>query len=228
MPRYARKFVIITFVFISFLLSLIGCGGGGSSNADNGPVQASFCRGKLSFENADSENILFASAKGSGVTGGWIENQAGTKIGENLKYKTAASAYETMIRQKVNPLNEGSYTFKYYVGSEEFSIKKDLLSWVGTPDFQTAPTPPTWDSSFRNLSVSLPAVSGGSASYYVRLYYAVSPDTLYDQSQPQSGGLITMQVNVADDYLVMLVADIIENDQVVATTRHVFSAMALK
>lgn len=228
MPHNARKFLIITLGLIPLLLILSGCGGGSGKDANDGPVQAYLCRGKLSFENGDNENILFASAKGSGVTGGWIENQAGTKIGENLKYKPAASTYETMIRQKVNPLNENSYTFKYYVGSEQFSIKKDQLSWVGTPDFITAPTSPTWDSTFKNLSVSLPAVSGGSASYYVRLYYAVSPDTLYDQSPSQSGGLITMRVNQGDDYVVMLVADIIENEQVVATTRHVFSAMELK
>lgn len=217
---------IALFAIIAIILT--GCGGGSSGQNGDTTLKAALCPGKLSFENGSSENILFASARGSGVSTGWVENQTGNKTGDNLSYVRSANAYETMIRGSKTPLTTQNYTLKYFVGSEQFTLKKDQISWVGIPDFFSTPTTPTWDSSFKRLTVNLPGVSGGNASYYLRLYYAASPDTIYEQSSPQSGGLITMQVNIPDDYLIMLIADVIEKDQVIATTRHVFKEMSLK
>lgn len=216
-------FALSAILIISFVAT--GCGGGGSKS-DDSTISAALYPGKLTYENGGEENILFASVKGSGISDGWIENQNGVKTGNNLVYNRPANAYEIMLSSKNTALPAGTWVLKYFVGSEQFEQKKQNLSWTTLPGFLNMPAP-TWNSEFKRLSLQLPSVNGGNPAFYLRLYYADSPATMFEESSPQSGGLITMQINFPGDYLIMLVADFKENDQTVSTARHVFSVMTL-
>lgn len=226
--RTLKQLLLIITLF-PLLVATIGCGGGGSSsdNTDVKTLRPTLCPGTLSFEDGGSENILLAAVKGNGVEG-WVENIANKQIGDKLTYQPVGRISETMIRHTQTSLGENTYILKYFANSESFELKKEQISWVGTPGFFSAPTPPTWDGNFRRLTVNLPSVSGGMASYYVRLYDAAVPRMFTAESFVQHGGLVNMYVYRPGTYLVMLIADIIENGQVVGTARHLFSEMLLE
>ncbi len=206
----------------------VGCAGGGSSeNTDPANLQATLCPGQISYQNGGVEKIIFASVNGGGVSTGWVENQTGTKIGNNLAYVQGVNSYETVLSEKSLAIPEGNYSLKYFVGSEELTFKRDQMSWTTLPGFNS-PFAPTWDPTFKRLSVQIPTVSRGQAKFYVRLYFANAPDVLYDQSSTQDAGIITMGINQANDYTIVLFADFIENGQIVSVARHVFQSMSLR
>jgi len=219
--------LIFLFAIISVLILQAGCGGGGGGKSDVAGIVASLIPGRLTYENGGEENILFASVKGSGISDGWIENQTGVQTGNKISYNRPANAYEVTLSDKNTALPAGTWTLKYWVGSEQFELKKNNLSWTTLPRFLNSSSL-SWNSSSKMLSLIMPSVNGGNPSFYFRLYHAAQPSVMFDESTPQQGGLLTMQVNFPGDYLVMLVADFKENDQIVSTARHLYPLMELK
>jgi hypothetical protein len=218
--KTCAAFLIMLSVFVCF--GLCGCGGGGGKNSDNGEVRAALSPGIIQLENGGSKNILVATVKGAGVSGGWVENQTGNKVGSNLSYTGFSNTYETVIENLPN----GNYSLKYFLGSDQYELSKNMISWTALPVFLTTPTA-SWNSSSRVLSINLPNVSGSNPSFFVRLYNNFT-GTLYDESQPQNAGLITMQVNsVQAEFRIVLLVEFIENDQVSSTLRYVFEPMQL-
>lgn len=216
------------FLIFTALLTLVfqsGCGGGGGGKSDISGIVANLIPGRLTYENGGEENILFASVKGNGISDGWIENQTGVKTGGNLSYNRPANAYEITLSNARTALPAGTWTLKYWVGSEQFELKKTNVSWTTLPGFTNSSTP-AWNASSKLLSLNIPSVNGSNPSFYFRLYHAAT-GSIADESLPVSGGLLTMQVNFPDDYIVMLVADFKENDQVVSTARHIYPVTSL-
>ncbi|MDD2997796.1 MAG: hypothetical protein EOM80_00185 [Erysipelotrichia bacterium] len=211
------------FLIITLSIFLTGCGGGNGGSNDASNLTATLCPGRLSYENAGSENILFASVNSSGVSG-WIENQNEIKMpNSDLKPNNAANTSEITLKS----VPDGIYNLVYYAGSEQLKLQK-TISWTTLPDFPTAPSTPAWDSSSQRLTVNFSGIAAGNVSYYLRLYYGVSPDSMYYQTDKISGGgTLSMHVGQSGDYTPILVADIIENSQTAGTVRYIFSTMSL-
>ena len=201
---------------------MIGCGGGGSGNTDPATLVPTICDGTITYEDSGEQNILFASVKGggSGITG-WVEDQSGRRIA-NLTYVSTANAHEVTLSAATTPLSPGKYTLYYSVNAETFSVSRDLVWGAALPRFQSIPATPDWNSSSRIISVGPVSVNSGTASYYLRIYSAIS-DYLYVESTPVPGGVLSEYLPGRDDpYQIMVVADISEGGQVVHTARYLY------
>jgi hypothetical protein len=213
--------LLIAAIILSPLL--IGCGGGsGGSNTDPATMVATLCAGTLTKENSGEQNILYAAVKGAGSgVAGWVEDQNGKKIAV-LSYVSAANAQEVTLTSANYALAPGKYTLHYTVNTETFSVTRDLNWGAALPRFQTAPAPPTVNN--RIISVGPVSVNSGTASYYLRTYSGIS-DFLYSESAAVPGGVLTEYLPAGDNqYSIMVVADVVENGQTVATARYLFAA----
>ena len=212
--------LLIAAIILSSML--IGCGGGGGgNNTDPSTMVATLCDGTITNENSGEQNILFAAVKGAGSgVSGWVEDQNGKKIAD-LTYVSAANAQEVTLSAANQPLTPGKYTLRYTVNTETFTITKDLNWGAALPRFETAPPPPT--VSNRIISVGPVSVNSSTASYYLRVYSGVS-DFLYSESTPVPGGVLSEYLPATgNQYSIMVVADVVENSQIVATARYLFA-----
>lgn len=203
------------------LLVMTACGGGGGDKADPASLTPVLCAGTITYQDSGEQNILFAAVKGGGSgISGWVENPDGKKIAE-LAYVSAANAHEATLSAANTPLTPGKYTLYYTAGTETFTVSKNLEWGAALPRFLTVPPPPTYDN--RILSVGPVEINSGTASYYLRVYSAVS-DYLYSESTAVPGGVLTEYLSGSNDqYRIMVIADVIENNQIVATARYRFA-----
>ncbi len=213
--------LLATAILLTCLLT--GCGGGSKGNTDPATLIATLCEGTITYQDSNEQNILFASVKGGGSgVSGWVEDQNGKKIA-NLSYISAVNSQEVTLTAAKAALAPGKYTLHYTVNTETFSISRDLKWGAALPRFQTTPAPPTLND--RTISVGPVSVTSGIASYYLRLYSAISSDHLYSQSTPTPGGVLSEYISGSNNqYRIMVVADISEGGQIVATARYLFSA----
>lgn len=216
-------FLMVAGVFLTSLM--VGCGGGGGGNTDPATLVATLCAGTLTNEDSGEQNILFASVKGggSGITA-WVEDLNGNRVA-NLSYVSAANAQEVTLSAATKPLTPGKYTLYYSVNTETFSVSRDLNWGAALPRFQTAPAAPALNSFNRTVTVNSVLVNSGTASYYLRVYSAISADNLYVESTPVPGGDLSEYLSGNyDEFRIMVVADISEGGQVVATARYLYKA----
>lgn len=220
----SRKFKLLSVIFAAAIATMmLGCGGGGSGDADITGIVPTFCPGSRALENGGRQNIIFAAVNRAGITG-FIEDSTGTKVaGSDLISNSQANTSEIMA-----PVNvAGNYRFAYYINSERFEIPLNI-QWTTLPDFLAAPQTPVWNAGSRMLTVNYSRLSSGTANYYLRLYYSSSLNTMYDQtSADQGSGVVSMHVSPSGDFTPVLVADVIENGQVVQTVRYVFASVSL-
>lgn len=201
-----------------------GCGGGGGESSDPASMVATLCAGTIAHQDSGEQNILFAAVKGagSGVTG-WVEDQNGKRIA-NLSYVSAANSQELTLSAATTALTPGKYTLYYSVNTETFSVSRNLDWGAALPRFQTAPAPPDWNPANRIISVGPVSVNSGTAAYYLRVYSAVS-DYLYTQSTPVPGGVLSEYLSSTDsEFRIMVIADVSEGGQIVATARYFYKA----
>jgi hypothetical protein len=207
-------------------MALTGCGGGGGGeNTDPASMVATLCAGTLTYQDSGEQNILFAAVKGAGSgVSGWVEDQNGKKIA-NLSYVSAANSQEATLTAANTPLTPGKYTLYYSVNSETFSVSRTLNWGAALPRFQSMPNPPEWNPTNRTVSVAPVTVTPGIAAYYLRVYSAISYDYLYTQSTPVPGGVLSEYLSSSNNqFRIMVVADVSEGAQIVATARYFFKA----
>ncbi|HNX76446.1 MAG TPA: hypothetical protein PLM07_02685 [Candidatus Rifleibacterium sp.] len=211
-----RFYAVVCILALTGMVTLCGCGGGGSGDSGGGSaLNSGICAG-FKYQGSEKKNIIFARVNRSGVTG-YIENANGAKVSGNLVSNSQANTSEIMMETSTI----GTYKLVYFDNSERFEITRDL-SWTTIPDFSTVPSPPVWTSSSM-LTVNYSSVNAGNASYYLRLFYSYSPDTMYQQtSSSPGGGVISMNINADGAFIPVLVADVIENDQLTGTVRYFF------
>jgi len=221
MNHLSRAYMLLVAAIV-FAPLLIGCGGGGGNNADPATMVATLCDGTITYQDSGEQNILFAAIKGAGSgVAGWVEDQNGKKIAD-LSYVSAANSQEVTVSAASQPLAPGKYTLHYTVNTETFSLTRDLSWGAALPRFQTAPPPPTISNNI--ISVGPVSVNSSTASYYLRIYAGIGYSYLYSESTPIPGGLLSTYLPTTDNqYSVMVVADIIENGQIVSTARYLFS-----
>ncbi len=212
--------VILIFIMVGILF-VTGCGGGGGSNDDSAAtLQPGLCAG-FKYQGSEKKNIIFAAVNRSGITG-HIETTTGAKLpGSDLVSNSQANTSEVMLENATI----GTYKFVYFVNSERFEISKDI-SWTTIADFSAVPADPTWTTNSM-LSVTYSAVNAGNVNYYLRLFYSYSPNTMYQQtSTSPGGGVLSMNVNTTGNFIPVLVADVIENDQLASTVRYFFAEVS--
>ncbi len=207
-------------------LSSAGCGGGGGSDAvDPATLVATLATGKLSTDGAGNQDILFASVGGSGVSGGWIEDVNGNKIaGSDLAMENTTSRYEVLMQRGEGGFTAGTYVLKYFVNGEALTYKRENLQWTTAAQFQTAPDPLNWNAINRLLTVSYNPVNGANVRYFLRIYSAVT-GSLYRETQPTNGFMITETISFPGEYRVVLNAEVLENGLVVSTAKHNFTTV---
>ena len=216
--------ILLSLAAIVFAPLLIGCGGGGGgSNTDPAAMVPTLCAGTITYQDSGEQNILFAAVKGAGSgVSGWVEDQNGKKIAV-LSYVSAANAQEVTLTSANYALAAGKYTLHYTVNTETFSISRELNWGAALPRFQTVPAPPTVSNNI--ISVGPVDVNSGTASYYLRIYSGISSGYLYSESAPIPGGVLSEYLPATDNqFSIMVVADVVENSQTVATARYLFTA----
>lgn len=199
------------------MLLVTGCGGGGSGgDGSTATLKPGMCAG-FKYQGSEKKNIIFATVNRSGVTG-HIETNTGAKLpGSDLVSNSQANTSEVMLESSTI----GTYKFVYFENSERFELSKDI-NWTTIPDFSAVPADPVWVTSSM-LSVNYSPVNAGSANYYLRLFYSYSPNTMYQQtSVSPGGGVISMSVNTTGNFIPVLIADVIESDQLASTVRYFF------
>ena len=213
-------------IFICMLgavLLISGCGGGGGGDGETGVVdiRPSLCPG-IRYETADEKNIIFASVNRSGITG-YIETVNGTKVaGSDLVSNGQANTSEIMVLNNT----PGTYRFVYYVNSERYEITREI-QWTTLPGIKGTPIP-EWRADNKTFTVTHSGLTNGLGSFYLRLYYSVSLNTMYYQTSTSQGNspLVT-RVSSAGDYVPVYVADIIEGDQLKGTLRYIFGSIPM-
>lgn len=211
------------FIFLTIILT-IGCGGGsGSLDSDPSSFSASLAAGKLSFEGGTTQDTLYASVNGTGVAGGWIEDQSGNKLtGSDLILENATGRYEVLLKRIAGSFTAGTYVLKYFLNGQTYELKKDGIQWTTATEFFPAPTPPVWDSSSRLLTVRYQSLSGSTVKYYLSIYSAIT-GTLYRETPRTYGPEISEYISTSGDYRVVLNAEVIENETIVSTSKHSFA-----
>jgi hypothetical protein len=221
MKNLTCKILLPTFISLCIIIAT-GCGGGGGGDSVNAvDLKPGFCAGFKYQESGGKKNIILAVINRAGVSG-HIENSTGTTLpGSNLVSNSQANTSEIMVEATL----AGTYKFVYYIGSERFEVTRDI-QWTTIPDFTSVPQTPFWTSPSQ-LSVTYSAINAGNASYYLRLFYAESLNTMYQQtSSSPGGGVLTMNVNVTGNFVPVLIADAYENDQLSSTVRYIFNPIS--
>lgn len=215
--------------FLLLILSLItplltGCGGGGGgASTDPASLVATIATGKLSIEGGEIKDTLSASVGGGGVAGGWIEDQTGNKLaGSDLVMENTVGRYEVMLQRGQGGFPAGTYVLKYFVNGETLELKKENLQWTTAAQFLPAPAAPDFTNGI--LTLSYQPVSGSSVRYYARIYSAIT-GTLYRETIPTSGLVITENISFPGQYRVVLHAEVIENGQTVSIARHNYTGI---
>lgn len=226
MSEIFRFKVIFLWFTAAALLLLSGCGGSGSGgSADPASLIATLATGKLTVDGGATQDILFASVGGAGVAGGWIEDVNGNKLaGSDLVMENTTGRYEVMVARASNGFAAGTYVLKYFVNSETLEYKRENLDWVNAAQFVPAPSTPSWNPTNNILTVGYQPVNGSSVRYYLRIYSAIT-GTLYRETIPTNGLVITENISFPGQYRVVLTAEVLENDRVVSTAKHNFTTV---
>ncbi|RCK79147.1 MAG: hypothetical protein OZSIB_0261 [Candidatus Ozemobacter sibiricus] len=177
--------------------------------------------GKMTQEGSSDMDILFASAKGTGISGGWIENQQGVKLpGSDLLFESVTGRYERLLTRTTDGFPPGTYVLKYLQGGETKEYKPHPLSWTVLPRFPSAPVK-MWDAFSRTLTVQFSPIPGAAVRYFLRLY---NPNTgvLRKETFDTAGTEIREYVPDSGELQVMLVGDIREGDSLKARILHFF------
>lgn len=214
---------LICILFTSLLI--IGCGGGNDNGESFEGLEVVLAPGKITGENSGTKDLLFASVRGTGIAGGRVEDNNGKELGDLVPINQTG-AYEFVQELPEGGFIGGQYTLIYHQNADTFE-KKKTLTWGTLQPFTPAPTTPDWDSNTKRLTLNyslLPA--GGTVNYHLRLYSDLS-DNLIRQSPKIQGPMIVEHVPSARKYRILLVAEVLENNEVVSTIRHVFSTRDL-
>ncbi|NLI75634.1 MAG: hypothetical protein GX442_04225 [Candidatus Riflebacteria bacterium] len=204
------------------VLALLGCGGGGSggSGATSGVFEGVLVPVKMSQEGSSDMDGLFATVKGDKVSGGWIENQQGTKLmGSDLLLNSVTGKYEVLLTKNPDTFPAGTYVLKYMVNGETREYKPNPLSWTPLTRFQSVTK--DWDPVTRYLRVQFNALVGASVRYYLRMYNPNS-GLLRKETFETTATEIREFVPDSGTMQVMLVADILEGNAVVGKVLHFF------
>ncbi len=207
------------------LLALVGCGGGGGGGggATGGALELALVPGKMTQEGSSNMDVLFATAKGTGVSGGWIENQQGVKIpGSDLSFESVTGRYERLLTRPTDGFPTGTYVLKYLHGGETKEYRPNPLSWTVLPRFPSAPVK-MWDSFTRYLTVQFSSIPGASVRYFLRMYNPNS-GLLRKETFDTTASEIREYVPDIGDMQVMLVGDIREGGVLKARILHFFQA----
>ncbi len=210
-------------IFICMLIAVLlvsGCGGGGGETSVI-DIKPSLCPG-IRYETSDKKNMIFASVNRSGITG-YIETINGTKLaGSDLVSNGQANTSEIMVITNT----PGNYRLVYYVNSERYEITREI-QWTILPDLVSPPLQ-EWQSANQTLTVTHSGLTNGLGTFYLRLFYSVSLNTMYYQtSNSQGNSPLMMRVTSPGDYVPVYVADIIEGDQLKGTLRYIFGSIPM-
>jgi hypothetical protein len=223
--KYHSRILPVLLIFLIIIICT-GCGGGsGGGNTDPSVFSANLAVGKISFEGSTTQDTLYASVTGSGIGGGWIEDQVGNKLaGSDLSLESSTGKYEVLLRRSVGGFAAGTYVLKYFLDGQTYELKKENLQWITAPDFYPAPNPPEWNSSSRLLTVRYQPVSGSSVRYFLSIYSDIT-GTLYRETPYTYGPEISEYISAPGDYRIVLNAEILENGVLVNTARYSFSSV---
>ena len=218
---FFKNIAVVIMVITSLIIT--GCGGSGSSSGDSSTFIAQLAAGKISMQNSGTRDSLYAFIKGSGVGGGWIEDQAGNKLtNSDLVLNNVNGKYEVLIDRSSGGFPAGTYVLKYFLNGDVFELKKEQLEWTTVPVFNPAPNPPVYNQSTKTVTVSYQPVSGSRVEYYLSIYSAVT-GTLYRETSTTPGTEISEYLPVSGDYQIRLNADVYQNDVLTYTVKHWFT-----
>jgi len=214
-----------TFVWLFVLgisISMLGCGVAGSSgNPPPTSFEVRLVPGKMTQEGSGDLDVIFASAKGTGITGGWLETQQGNKISNsNLVYENLTGRYETMIARNTDGFPAGEYVLKYMESGTTKEFKPGHLSWTTLSRFPPSPVL-SWDGLSRILKAQFNSIPGADVQYYLRLY---NPDSGYLRkvTPDTTGNQISEFLPETGKIRVMLVGDVFEGGVMKARILHFF------
>lgn len=208
----------------AILLLTVGCGGGGSSESGgitSGPVEVVLAPVKIFREGSSSALGMFAAARGSGVTGGRIEDSLNNRLlNSDLIFENAANRYQVLLESGSGGFQAGTYNLKYFVGGETLEYKRENIEWTTIPDFNTALNL-SWNPTTRYLTVSAPTLPG-NVRYRLELYDADSGFFRRQTEDTMNPVSIVEYVAESGNYRVAVSADIIESGQVKARCLYFF------
>lgn len=214
--------LILVLMIIPVLFSLLGCGIGGSGGSPpESAFEARLVPGKMTQEGSDDLDVLYASIKGTGITGGWLETQQGTKIpGSDLLFESLTGRYEVLLTRPVDGFPAGEYKLKYTESGTTKEFKAGQLAWAALIRFPSSPTL-SWDGLTRTLRVQYNSIPGANVAYFLRVY---NPDSgfLRKETYPSSGNEIREFLPETGNLQVMLVGDVLEGGTLKARILHFF------
>jgi len=206
------------------LLCITGCGGGSSSSSSTS-FEVYNVAVKIAQENSGETDGIFASARGSGITGGWLETANSVKItGSDLVMENVTGAYETFMARASGGYPSGEYSLAYLDGGETKRLVKSL-DWTIIPKFPSSPTL-SWDSSSKFLTVNFSSLPSGSAKYLLRLYNS-DTGSLRRETYETVGNEIREYVSQAGNYKVLLIGNVYESDALKSKAVYIFQNITL-
>lgn len=220
--KIIKSFTAIFACMLVAVLLVSGCGGGGGSGETSVvDIRPSLCPG-IRYEPADEKNMIFASVNRAGITG-YIESADGKKVaGSDLVSNSQANSSEIMVISNT----PGNYRLVYYVNSERYEITREI-QWTTLPSLVSPPLH-EWQSANKTLTVTHSGLTNGLGTFYLRLFYSVSLNTMYYQTSASQGNSPLMtRVTSPGDYVPVYVADIIEGDQLKGTLRYNFGSIPM-
>lgn len=194
------------------ILCSLGCGGGGSGNGGgitSGALVAVLVPIKISTAGSTDQDGIFASIKGAGTSGGWIEDTKATRIpNSDLVMEPVANAYQMVLKGDPGIFLTGAYTLKYTLNGTVQEYKPGNLEWTTPPRF-TSGVSYTWDPNSRYLTITAPNLPG-SVKYQIELYSYETGNLRRQSNEFISGGSITEYVSESGSFQVVLVANVYE------------------
>lgn len=204
--------ILLLYVLIfGFLLS--GCKSGSSDSSDTGVFEAVLVPGKLANQGSGDQDILYASIRGSNISGGWIEDPQGAVIqSSNMVFENAVNKYEVILARNTGGFAPGDYTLKYTKGGETLEYKAQNLSWTIAPAFTSAPNM-TWNNFTRTLTITNISLAGSAQKFYLRLYNGDTGYLRYE-TYDTSSTTITEYISQTGNYQVVLMGDVYESGSI--------------
>lgn len=213
-----------TFIYLLlFITGILGCGGSSGDSTDSMYTTANLCVGKKSYEGGTINDVLYAVVGGTGITGGWIEDNTGNKLsGSDLQLENLTGKYQTVIEKSAGTILGGTYILKYFINGEVNELKIDNMLWTNAPQFNPAPNPPEYNPIGRSVTVRYQPVSGSNVRYFLRIF-SVATGSLYRESDFSYGPEISEYLPMSGSYIIELNAEVIENQKITGVAKHRFT-----
>ena len=206
------------------LLSLTGCGGGGGgAGATGGSFTVHLAPAKITQEGGATLDAIYGFVTGPDITGGWLEDQNGTRLpSSDLLYETESGGYEVILARSEGGFSAAPYQLVYLQGGETKTHRVQLLQWTTLNPFPSAPTLTEPDPIARMLIVRFQQVPGSALRYRLRLYNA-DTGTLRRLTYETDGVEIQEYLSATGNFLVVLEGNRYEGTALSGKVMHYFN-----